>query len=261
MVKINQIRATLAGKTDPALFFCILYFAIHFIHYLGAIDPMCTHWFYLALLDLVVAIYLFAGKSHYTTAIKPVFNNGFSYLYLALFALASLSVFTALNRTEALVCYARFTVTIIAYFNIAILLHGRLHLFKLLAQVLAVILLVESLQTLIAFFNGLETMPLDNLILSLQGNTGLKNIFAATLVVKIPFVIYCIYTSGLWGKIIHMGILILGVLSIFIVNARSSYVGLALVLLVYLLFCVLQYFKERKTEPLLYRAGAVLLPM
>lgn len=261
MVKINQIRATLAGKTDPALFFCILYFAIHFIPYLGAIDPMGTHWFYLALLDLVVAIYLFAGKSHYTTAIKPVFNNGFSYLYLALFALASLSVFTALNRTEALVCYARFTVTIIAYFNIAILLHGRLHLFKLLAQVLAVILLVESLQTLIAFFNGLETMPLDNLILSLQGNTGLKNIFAATLVVKIPFVIYCIYTSGLWGKIIHMGILILGVLSIFIVNARSSYVGLALVLLVYLLFCVLQYFKERKTEPLLYRAGAVLLPM
>ena len=261
MVKINQIRAALAGKSAPALLFCTLYFAIHFIPYSGAIDPMGTHWFYLALLDLVVTIYLFAGKSHYTTAIKPVFKNGFSYLYLALFALAGLSVFTALNRTEALVCYARFIVTIIAYFNIAILLHGRLHLFKLLARVLSVILLVESIQSLIAFFNGLETMPLDKLILSLQGSTGLKNIFAAALVVKIPFVIYCIYTSGLWGKIIQMGILVLGVLTIFIVNARSSYVGLSLVLLMYLAFCVLRYFKERKTEPLLYRAGAVLLPV
>ncbi|MDP1809869.1 MAG: O-antigen ligase family protein [Sediminibacterium sp.] len=261
MVKINQIRAALAGKSAPALLFCTLYFAIHFIPYSGAIDPMGTHWFYLALLDLVVTIYLFAGKSHYTTAIKPVFKNGFSYLYLALFALAGLSVFTALNRTEALVCYARFIVTIIAYFNIAILLHGRLHLFKLLARVLSVILLVESIQSLIAFFNGLETMPLDKLILSLQGSTGLKNIFAAALVVKIPFVIYCIYTSGLWGKIIQMGILVLGVLTIFIVNARSSYVGLSLVLLMYLAFCVLQYFKERKTEPLLYRVGAVLLPV
>ena len=261
MVKINQIRAALAGKSAPALLFCTLYFAIHFIPYSGAIDPMGTHWFYLALLDLVVTIYLFAGKSHYATAIKPVFKNGFSYLYLALFALAGLSVFTALNRTEALVCYARFIVTIIAYFNIAILLHGRLHLFKLLARVLSVILLVESIQSLIAFFNGLETMPLDKLILSLQGSTGLKNIFAAALVVKIPFVIYCIYTSGLWGKIIQMGILVLGVLTVFIVNARSSYVGLSLVLLMYLAFCVLQYFKERKTEPLLYRVGAVLLPV
>ena len=261
MAKITQIIANLAGKSDPALFFCALYFAIHFIPYMGAIDPMGTHWFYLAIIDLAVALYFFSGKDQYVTAIKTAFKNTFAYLYLALFALSGFSIFTAINQTEALVCYARFIVTIFAYFNLVILLQGRLQLFKLLAQLLSLILLIESVQTLISFFNGLESMPLDQLILSLQGNTGLKNIFAAALVVKIPFVLYCIYTSRLWGKIIHISILILGILSVFIVNARSSYVGLALVLFVYLIFCLLQYFKEKKTEPLLYRVGMVLLPM
>ena len=187
MAKINQLRATNNRKDFPAVFFCTLYFIIHFIPYWDAIDPMGTHWFYLAILDLIVTIFIFAGKSQYEPATKTVFKKTFSLLYLSLFALAALSIFTALNKTEAWVSYARFIVTITAFFNIAILLHERLHLFKLLAQLLSAILLIESLQTLFTFLNGLDSMPLDPLILSLQGNTGLKNIFAASLVVKIPF--------------------------------------------------------------------------
>jgi len=257
----NNNKFQFKAATIIPLAIALLYLCIHFIPNLDAYDAMGPQWLYLVILDFLVIVFILANKDKYDLAAASVIKNTFSKLYLAFFALAGLSIFTAINATEGWVCYARLIATIIAYFNLAILFNGRLHLFKWLAQILGLLLLFESFQSITQFVNNADSLALTDLIMGIKGTTGNKNIFAAGLVVKIPFVIYCIRTSGLARRILNIIILALGSLTIFIVNARASYLSLLMIMVFYLVYCLLDYFKEKKLEQTLYRLSYVLLPL
>lgn len=248
-------------QTVLPLVVCILYFVIHFLPDFDGYDAMGAQWFYMVVLDMAVILFILARKSDYTAVTGPLFKNIFSKLYLAFFALAGLSIFTAINPTEAWICYARIIATIVAFFNISILLKGRINLFRWLAQILGLILLVEAYQAITQFLNGFGSMPLTQLIMSLKGTAGNKNIFAAGLVVKIPFVLYAIYTSRLWGRILNITIFIMASLAIFIINARAAYLSLLVILLLYVAFCIHQYLIHKKAEQTLYRISYIVIPI
>lgn len=244
----------------PFLILC-LYMAVHFITNLNAIDVLGSQWLYLSILDIVVAGYILARKDLYKDPVQIIFKQIFSKLYLALFVLAGISIFFSINQVEAWVCFARFIVSIVAFFNIAVLFYGRLNLFRMLAQLLSAILFIESLQYFGKLFNGLSDTPLTTLVNSLSGNTGNKNIFAASLVIKVPFVLYALYYSKLAEKIFHIISITIGISTIFMVSARASYVSLILVTVCYLIFLLIQYFQEKKTEKLVFSASYILLPI
>ncbi|MES2373722.1 MAG: O-antigen ligase family protein [Bacteroidota bacterium] len=244
-----------------ALLACLLYFWLHFVKDWGAYDAMGSQWMWMVGLDMLVIIYILARKNDYQEITARLFKNIFSRLYLAFFALAGISIFTAINPTEGWVCYVRLIATIIAYFNIAILLQGRVDLFKILAQILGIILFIESCQAISRFIEDYETTKLTDLILGLQGTTGNKNIFAAGLVIKIPLVFYCIHQFKLIGKILNMIILGVAGVAIFLVNARASYLSLVLVVFLYIVFCIIDHLKEKKLDRTLLRLGFILVPL
>ncbi len=243
------------------LLILILYMAVHFIPAMNAIDVMGPQWLYLSILDLLVSGYILARKDLYGDTVQLIFRQLFSKLLLGLFVLAGFSIFFAINQVEAWVCYARFIVTVIAFFNIAVFFYGNQQLFKAIAQVLSLILLIESVQYFGKFFNGIAETPLGTLINNLNGNTGNKNIFAASLAIKIPFVLYALYYSKLAERIFHLLALTLGIATLFMASARASYVSLILVTAVYIGFVVLQYTRGRQTEKLLYRIAYIILPI
>jgi O-antigen ligase/tetratricopeptide (TPR) repeat protein len=241
---------------------CALYFMVHFISDWGAYDAMGAQWMYMVCLDLVVIIILLARKNDYTVAIARQFNNTFSRLYLAFFVLAGVSIFAAINPTESWVCYVRMIATIVAYFNMGILLQGRTDLFRIIAQLVAILLFIESVQTISQFFKGsAENTDLTVLIMSLKGTAGNKNIFAAGLAIKLPFLIYCLHRFKLVGKLLNMGILLVAAWAIFIMNARATYLSLIITLVAYLVFCIITYTKEKKLDLGLLRIGMVIAPI
>lgn len=239
----------------------LLYMAVHFIPNMNAIDVMGPQWLYLAVLDLLVSGYILARKDLYFDVIQLIIKQLFSKLYLALFILAGFSIFFAINQVEAWVCYVRFIVTVVAFFNISVLFYGNPHLFKVIAQALSVILLVESVQYFVKFFNQITDTSLGTLINNLNANTGNKNIFAASLMIKIPFVLYALYYSKLAERILHLLSLTLGIATLFMASARAAYVSLILVTLAYIVFSVLQYLRSRQPEKLLYSLSYILLPI
>ncbi len=257
----NQPGKTFTLKNIIPVAVCMLYFVIHFLPDFEAYDAMGPQWLYMIILDMAVLLFILAKKDEYSGAAASLFRNGFSKIYLAFFLLAGLSIITAINPTEAWVCYARIIATVVAFFNISILLNGRVDLFRLIAQILGLILLVESLQTISQFLNGIGTTELTLLIKSLKGTAGNKNIFAAGLIVKLPFVLYCIYTSKLWGRILNIFILLLASSSVFIVNARAAYLSLLLILVLYFVFCVLEYLKDKNLVKGIYRISYILIPL
>lgn len=239
----------------------LLYFAVHFLPDFGAYDAMGSQWLYIVVVDILVIMLILARRNEYQEASSQVFGNLFSKLYLAFFALAGVSIFTAINPTESLVCYVRLTATIVAFFNISILLYKRTDLFRIIGQILALILLVESSQAIAQFLREVADTNINVVIMGLKGTTGNKNIFAASTVVKIPFVLYCIYYSNVWGKILNSLILLLATLTLFFVNARASYVSLILIVTAYVIYCIWEGRKKKKTEDTLYHLGYIILPV
>lgn len=241
---------------------CVLYFVVHFIPDMGGYDAMGAQWIYVVLLDAVLALFILARRNDYRKETSDVVTNLFSKLYLVFFVLAGLSTLTAINPTEGWVCYVRMIATVVAYFNLAILFQNRLDIFRILAQVTAVLLAVESIQTINQFVENSSTSgSLTELIMGLKGEAGNKNIFAAGLVIKVPFVLYCIYNSKMLVRILNMVILLLGATAIFLVNARASYLSLIVVTLLYLAFTLISYVKDRKLEQGLFRAAYILIPL
>lgn len=277
MAKINKTKEHTPVQPTPAtapkngfqwnaanlvpLLASLLYFAVHFLPDFGAYDAMGSQWLYIVVVDILVIMMILARRNDYREASSQVFGNLFSKLYLAFFALAAVSIFTAINPTESLVCYARLTATIIAFFNISILLYKRTDLFRIIAQILALILLVESCQAIAQFLREVADTDITTVILGLKGTTGNKNIFAASTVVKIPFVLYCIYYAKVWGKILNSLILLLATLTLFFVNARASYISLILIVAAYVIYCIWDGRKKKKTEETLYHLGYIILPV
>jgi O-antigen ligase/tetratricopeptide (TPR) repeat protein len=243
------------------LVICIVYLLVHFINNMAAYDAMGPQWLFLVIVDLLAILFILGRKSRYDIAVNNVLRNLFSKLYIAFFVLAGLSTFVAINPTETWVCYVRLIATIIAFFNISILMYGRINLIPLLAQLLGIVLLVESIQTLVQFLDEANRLTMTEAIMNMKGTTGNKNIFAAGLVLKIPFVMYLIHTGKLWRKIINIIILTISGTALFIVSARASYLSLLLITLLYIVFAILENKKEKSIERLLYRTGSVLVPI
>jgi O-antigen ligase/Tfp pilus assembly protein PilF len=237
------------------------YLAVHFIPELGGIDVMGIQWLYISLLDLLLIGYILVNKQQYGPTITAILKNPYTKLYIALYLWAAFSIFFAINRVEAWVCYIRFTATIIAFINIGILFTRRIALFRMVARLISLILLFESLKYLSDFFNQLPTVPLDGLILKLNANTGNKNIYAASLAIKVPFVLYCLVNAKIGERILMLATLTLGITVIFMTSARASFVSLFLIAAGFLVFTIINFLQERKTEQMIFRLAYLLIPL
>jgi O-antigen ligase len=239
----------------------LLYLGVHFIPDFEAYDAMGPQWFYLVCVDLLVSLYLLARKDQYTEAASALSQHLFSWLYLAFFVLAGVSVLASINPTEGLVNYVRLTATIVAFFNLGILFYQRTDLFRSIALLISLVLLVETLQSISFFLKNTGTLTMVELIKEIKGQAGNKNIYVAGIVVKIPFAIYFIHSSRLLMRLLHILILALAALTIFLLNSRASYLTLILILVLYLVYSFLEARKQKQSERTLFQAAYVLLPV
>ena len=243
------------------ILFCCLYFIVEFIPNLGATDDQGPQWVYLVLLDMGIVAYFLNNKGQYAEAVHRVFTSLFSKLYVALFFLAGISVFFSINQTEGWVCYVRFVATVVAFFNIAILLYKRQHLFGTLTLILSVIVLYQSIRELYVFFTQMSNFDLTGLVLKMKGNAGNKNIFAASILAKMSFVLYGFYQSGGVKKMFYFFVFIIAIWLVYLLNSRTTYVALLMIFLFYLGFCVYQFWKQQNREVLMFNGGGIIVAL
>ncbi len=260
----NQIQEKSNEPFKEIIPFVIIsfYLAVHFISNWGAIDVLGPQWLFISIADAFLLIYIALNKAKYEKYLKEVFKLRFSRLYLGLFFLAGISIFYSINKVEAWVCYSRFISTIVAFFNVVILLQSNIKTFFLLTcRLLAIILLVESLLYFNSFFTQINTVRLDELIYLLNGNTGNKNILGASLAIKLPFALYAIHTSKFTTRIFFSVCLFLGALTIFMTSARAAYVSLVITSLAYTGFLVVKFLQDQEIKKFIPKITYVLLPI
>ena len=225
--------------------FAALYLIVHFIPDLEGADVMGAQWLYTSFVDLVVLIFIAINYKSYKSAISGVFSIPFTMFYSAFLLWALGSYFYAINGTEALVCLARLVSTFLIFMNLSILLYKEDvdSLFEIISLFISIVLFVDASKVIIGFSLKVGDMPLDNLVLSLMGNNGNKNVMAASLLIKFPFALYYIIRGKIPGIIIGLLSLFVGVFALFILNTRSTFVGLSLILLIFIITTIIFNFK------------------
>jgi len=231
----------------------ILFLLVHFVSDFGGADVMGAQWLYVCVVDLVVLLYIFFNREIYKTAIPEVFKYKFSILYSFLVIWAIASYFYAINAVESLVTLARLFSTYLAFIQIAILIYKKdLHyIFNIISFSIAFILLWDSIYILNGFSNNMVEKTLDANILSLTGNHGNKNVMAASLLIKFPFVLWIIINYKSFVKIIGLAVLTIGIVALFIMNTRSTYVGLGLILFIFSISSIVMIGKSNIKKMLL----------
>jgi O-antigen ligase/tetratricopeptide (TPR) repeat protein len=232
--------------------FFIAFIAVHFMPDMGTQDPINFQWLYMSLVDVFVFGYVLMKVNSFKNYFTPIFKSIFFLIYAVLLLWISFSYLYATNSVEVLVTGARFVSTFFAFISISLILSRKVEWIQPIMALLVGALLVESFNTIKAFNANLNDFSLDQNIIELRGLNGNKNVMAASIMIKIPFCIYFIYS--LKNKI-YKGltsiILFLALLSIFILNTRSTFVSL---IAITILYSVYQFFYQYRQSTLKAKA-------
>ena len=243
--------------------FCaLLYLVVHFIPDFGGADVMGAQWLYISLLDFAILAYILLNNQLYKVAIQAVLKLKFTIVYSFLVIWALLSLIYSINAIETLVCLARLLSTYLIFINLSILFYKKqvAGLFNVVAVFVAIVLLFDALYVITTFSKNMVDMNLDQNIGSLTGKNGNKNVMAASLLIKFPFLLFVILHNKLIGKILGLGILFLGIMALFILNTRSTYVGLGLLFVLYITAIVLLN-KKQDTKTIGTQLAYFMLPL
>jgi O-antigen ligase/tetratricopeptide (TPR) repeat protein len=227
---------SLAAKNTWGAGFCaLLYLLVHFIPDFGGADVMGSQWLYVSLVDFAILLYILLNQQQYKAAIHAVLKLKFTIVYSFLVIWAIVSITYSINAIESLVCLARLLSTYLIFINLSILFFKKelTTLFNVVSILVGVVLLFDSLYVITGFSKNMIEMNLDQNIISLTGKNGNKNVMAASLLIKFPFLLFVIVHNKLIGKIAGFIVLFLGMMALFILNTRSTFVGLGVLFIMF----------------------------
>jgi O-antigen ligase len=250
-------------KNGVQLICLVLYLAVHFLPEVGGADPMGFQWLYVSAIDLLIAGYILFNYSDFKEAITGIFKSQFVIVYSLYLIWALASYFYALNPTETLVCLARLVSTFFIFINLSVLFYKKdlFVLFKQLAFLVTLFAFVDALFLSIEFFWQLGQKPFDNIILSLRSIAyGNKNIRAASVLINVPFILYYIVQSKKIGKVFGIIALCLTLFALFILNTRSTFVGLFLIFIIYTVGAFIVSKKEGR-KSIFFNLAYFILPI
>ena len=229
----------------PTFVILLLYIITGSLGNFGAIDILAPQWIYLGAVNILACLYfLFFGTELVQFGLSKLSKSIFIYVYLFYFIWSGLSYFYAINPTETLLNLPRLGNTFFAIFFCFLLLNNLKNKVVLISRIFIGFLCFELLSFYSDFFTQLETK--DFIAMNLKGVAGNKNITAASIAFKIPFVLYSIVTvrKGFF-KFILSFLLFSAIFSISILYARSAILSSFIVFLIFLFYSVFTLLTNR----------------
>ena len=229
----------------PNYILLILYIVTGSLSNFDAIDILAPQWIYFGSINILACLYfLFSNKPSAQLGLSKLLNSSFIYVYLVYFLWSGLSYFYAINPTETLLNLPRLGNTFFAVFFCFLLLNNLENKIVFISRIFIGFLCFELLSFYSDFFTQLEANTFDSL--NLKGVAGNKNITAASIAFKVPFVLYSIVTvrKGLF-KIVLSLILLSSLFSISILYARAAILSSFIVFIIFLTYSIYNLYLNR----------------
>ena len=209
-------------------------------------DVIGWQWVLMAILNLGLFIY-----TYFSIGIsKP---KGFELkILLGLFSVMCISILYATNMSLAIQDTSRWLQIIIMIWLFGLHFKTKVISYNNVAKICLVFLFIEVNVVLTPlylelFLNGLSMLnavSIDSNVFN--GITGNKNIAAASIAVKLPFILYLLNSHKMLWRILSVVTGMLSVISILFIAARASYISLVCIIICASLYGLF-YNKSRKT--------------
>jgi len=217
----------------PNYILLVLYIITGSLSNFKAIDILAPQWIYLGAVNILACLYFLFFNSSAQVGLSKLSKSIFIYVYLFYFLWSGLSYFYAINPTETLLNLPRLGNTFFAVFFCFLLLNNLKNKVVFISRIFIGFLCFELLSFYSDFFTQLETKDFN--AMNLKGVAGNKNITAASIAFKVPFVLYSIVTvrKG-FLKIILSLILFAALFSISVLYARAAILSSFIVFIIFL---------------------------
>ena len=220
----------------PKYVLLVLYMITGSLSNFGAIDILAPQWIYLGSINIITCLYfLFFARNGLENAFTPFLKTIFFNLYVFYFLWNCFSYFYAINPTETLINLPRLGNTFFAIVFCFFLLYNLPNKFYFISRLFLLFLTAE----LIAYYNDFATVyPKEGLrVILIKGFAGNKNITAASIAFKLPFVLYLLHSAKQSFFRFYLFLLLtLGVLSVSLIEARAAILSSMIVLLLFVIF-------------------------
>ena len=222
----------------------ILYIITGTLSNFGAIDILAPQWIYLGLVNILSCLYfLFLSPESFSNGFNKLFKTTFIYIYIFYLVWNALSYFYAINPAETIINLPRIGNTFFAIFFCFFLIYTLPNRFNFIIRLFLVFLVAE----LAVYFNDFITLSSKEgfRVMDAKGFAGNKNITAASIAFKLPFMLYLLHSSKrLFNRIIIIIVLFGGVLAVTLIEARAAILSTIIVFILFLLYQCYQLFKH-----------------
>lgn len=228
----------------------LLFIVIPFLPTFEATDIVGAHWFYLGILNTASILYL---------TISNQFNFSFNFsskLLLSYFGFIS-TCFISLTYSDflnySIQDLSRILSVFLSFLIVSSIIRSFDFPFLFVAKVFVTLLFFELVITflpyLIYLYNNFSILiiplpePEPNAFKGISANV---NISSASIISKIPFVLYFLYYSLNFKKLFYAILIFFSILAVFILGSRAAFISLFVQILLFICFLVLS--KKRLKE-------------
>lgn len=210
------------------IIFIIGYLLIDFLPSFKTIERVSPQYLYLAVLNIIVTVYCYYKPVMLSQGLVVLFKKSYSFkIYLAFLILCVGSIFSAGNISVALVSLTQLLIVFGMVINITILLYNKWNLLATLFLIFGISVLIQSVFILYDFSTTLD-------LNKIKGNSGNINILAASLNIKIPFLILGILHFTNWKRILLVFAFLFSSAIILLTSSRATFLGLVVELIIIL---------------------------
>jgi O-antigen ligase/tetratricopeptide (TPR) repeat protein len=234
---MKSINKSLENISDNiVILFVIALFLIDFLPHATTEDVIYPQFLYLAVLNFVMAVYITFKVRFINEDVIGAFKKSPVFWLFSIFViLCGLTFITAVNKTLVIEKLADLIIAFCLFVNFTFLLKNKLHLIPKVIFIICIVAFVQSALELYHFKRNFDKVSIMVALRDLGVSTGNINILAASLTIKLPFLLLGFSYHVQKRKFFLFITLVLVTTVVLLTAARAAMIS---TILVYILFIV-----------------------
>ncbi len=191
------------------------------------LDVAGIQWIAITVINSFVAVYLFYNNKNNEEKYFLNFNKT-TILYSIFIFLSGVSILFATNKVEGIATFVKLLLVFITFILLNILSKEYKKLLLNFSIIVSIILFFQCFLVISNYYGNINKVSYDKISQILAANTGNVNIFASAILLKIPFVIFCLFHFTSAKKYFFLVTIFLASIVLFLTSSRTNILSLSI---------------------------------
>ncbi|PBJ15695.1 O-antigen ligase family protein [Flavobacterium sp. ACN6] len=233
--------------------------AIDFFPYFKTLEIINPQFFYLSVINILLGLYFYFNSNTTSASIFPLLKRNIIFkFYCAFIIISGISIFAAKNTSLVYTKLTELVIIFCLFINLTILLKDKLDILYKIILAVGISAFLQSWQQLCNFIIIPRNASIIDLLSTIKGNTGNINIIAASLTIKVPFLLLGITHFSAYKKWLLIIALFSVTSVIFLTGARTPLINLFLIYSIYSIYLLKKSFTKSSFIKIIYLILPVL---